>query len=45
MRKLQGGIMHAICENCGGIVATKIEGARVAYCYRPACAYTIEGEE
>lgn len=34
--------MHVICENCGGIVPTKIEGAKVDYCYRPMCAY---GEE
>lgn len=38
----KGRVMTAICENCGGQVATKIEGAKVDYCYRPNCAY---GEE
>ena len=31
--------MIAVCENCGGLVSTTIEGARVDYCYRPNCAY------
>jgi hypothetical protein len=39
----RGQVMTAICENCGGQVATKIEGAKVDYCYRSNCAYG--GEE
>jgi hypothetical protein len=35
--------MIAICQNCGREVSTKIEGAKVSNCYRPACAYG-EGE-
>lgn len=31
--------MSTVCENCGGQVTTKIEGARVDYCYRLNCAY------
>jgi hypothetical protein len=33
------------CQNCGGEVSVQIEGVKyVAYCYRPHCAYQIEGE-
>jgi hypothetical protein len=35
--------MTVTCQNCGGEVSTKLEGAKVAYCYRPNCAYG-EGE-
>ena len=36
--------MIAVCENCGGAVAIKVEGTKVDYCYRSNCAYGEESE-